>query len=458
MASQGYGQDQSVPLSSPRVELIVAWRKIAELRPNSKNSRIHNRRQRRQIARSIRLFGFCVPILIDGNDRVIAGHGRLMAAEDLGMTEVPTICLDHLSDAQAKALMLADNKLAENASWDDRLLAEALKELSQLDLDFDLEATGFEMGEIDLRIEGLNIPAEGPDPADLIPNPAAGAAVTRAGDLWLLGEHRIRCGSALDSASYSALMNAERAAMVFTDHPYNLRIEGHVSGLGAIHHREFAMATGEMSEVQYTDFLTRSCSLLARYSAAGSLHFVCIDWRHVRELLAAGRAAYKELVNLCVWVKHNAGMGSLYRSQYELVLVFKSSRGRHRNNVELGRNGRSRSNVWQYPAINDFGRAGEEGNLLALHPTVKPVAMVADAIMDCTARGDIVLDGFLGSGTTVIAAQRTGRRCYGLEIDPLYVDTAVRRWQIFTRERARHAEAGCSFEELANTRMAHHDQ
>jgi DNA modification methylase len=237
--------------------------------------------------------------------------------------------------------------------------------------------------------------------------------------------------------------------MVFTDPPYNVAIDGHAGGLGAIHHRPFAMASGEMSETEFTAFLSQACRNLAAFSANGSIHFLCMDWRHLEELLAAGRDAYHELKNLCVWIKDNGGMGSLYRSRHELVFVFKNGDARHRNNVQLGRFGRNRSNVWHYPGVNSFARCGEEGNLLALHPTVKPVAMVADAIRDCSARGDIVLDSFLGSGTTVVAAERTGRRCFGLELDPAYVDTIVRRWQALTGENAHHAASGRSFDDLA---------
>jgi len=377
---------------------------------------------------------------------VIAGHGRLSACRELGWTDVPTIRLEHLSEAQAKAFMIADNRLTDTSVWDDRLLAEQLKELSLLDLDFSLETTGFEMGEIDLRIEGLTASSEADeDHDDVAPAAPAGPAVSRQGDLWLLGDHRLYCGSALDETAYVTLMNGEQAAMVFTDPPYNVPIEGNVSGLGAVKHREFVMASGEMSEAEFTAFLSRVCAFLVRYSVDGSIHFLCMDWRHMGEMLAAGRHAYGELKNVCVWAKDSAGMGSLYRSQHELVFVFKHGRERHRNNVQLGQYGRNRSNVWHYPGVNSFARTGEEGNLLALHPTVKPVALVADAIMDCTARGDVVLDAFLGSGTTVIAAERVGRRCYGLEIDPLYADTIVRRWQSFTGESARHASSGQLF-------------
>jgi DNA modification methylase len=195
-------------------------------------------------------------------------------------------------------------------------------------------------------------------------------------------------------------------------------------------------------------FLSRVCTLFARHSQDGSLHYLFIDWRHISELIIAGKITYTKLLNIAVWVKNTPGMGSLYRSQHELVAIFKSGHGLHRNNIQLGEYGRNRSNVWPYPSINSFGRAGEEGNLLATHPTIKPVALLADAIMDCTARGDIVLDGFLGSGSTVIAAERTGRRCYAIEIDPLYADVSVRRWQAYTLDGARHTVTGRFFGEI----------
>jgi DNA modification methylase len=306
------------------------------------------------------------------------------------------------------------------------------------------------MPEIDLRIASLDDVPEGvDDPADVLPAAAVDPPLSQIGDLWILGRHRVLCGNALDPTALAALIGEERAAMVFTDPPYNVPIEGHASGLGATHHRPFPMASGEMDRSEFTAFLGQTLRNLAAFSCDGSIHFICIDWRHLEELLAAGRDVYGELKNLCVWVKDNGGMGSLYRSRHELVFVFKKGRGCHRNNVQLGQSGRNRSNVWRYPAANSFARCGEEGNLLALHPTVKPVAMVADAILDCSARGEIVLDAFLGSGTTLIAAERTGRRCCGLELDPAYVDTAIRRWQALIGGSARHAESGRSFDDLA---------
>jgi DNA modification methylase len=413
------------------------------------NPRIHVPRHIRQIARSVQTFGFLVPVLIDADGKVIAGHGRILACQLLGWTEAPTIMLDHLSEPQARAFMIADNRLTENSVWDDRLLAEQFRSLAVLDLDFSLEVTGFDMGEIDLRIEGLESPASGKrDPADDLSVVAPGPPVTRTGDIWALGKHRVHCANALDAISYAVLMQDEEAQAVFGDPPYNVRIDGSVSGLGKKRHREFAMASGKMTEFEFTHFLVTAISFLALHSTEGSVHFICMDWRHLGELLAAARQVDYQVINICVWVKDKAGMGSFYRSQHELVGVFRHGRGTHRNNIQLGRFGHNRSNVWHYPGANSFSRAGDEGNLLALHPTVKPVALVADAIMDCTSRNDLVLDGFLESGTTIIAAERTGRRCYGLEIDPLYVDTIVRRWQAFTRDDARHVQSGRSFRDI----------
>jgi DNA modification methylase len=430
--------------------MSIVYRAIDQLTPDPANPRRHSKKQIRQIANSLNAFGFNVPILIDRQSKVIAGHGRLLACRELGITEVPTLCLDHLTPAQARAFMIADNKLVENADWDDQLLAQQLKDLSLIGLDFSLELTGFEMGEIDLRIQSLEEVSDRlNDPADAVPEVMAGPAVSKIGDLWRLGRHCLLCGSTLDTAAFTALMADERASVVFTDPPYNVPIDGHAGGLGAIHHRPFPMASGEMDRSEFTAFLRQAFRNLAAFSIDGALHYICIDWRHLDELLVAGRDAYSELKNLCVWVKDNAGMGSLYRSQHELVFVFKHGRNGHRNNVQLGQFGRNRSNVWHYPGANSLSRSGAEGNLLALHPTVKPVAMVADAILDCSARGEVVLDGFLGSGTTLIAAERTGRRCYGLELDPGYVDTTIRRWQGLTGGSARHAASGRPFDDLA---------
>ena len=428
--------------------VAVCYREFSDLILDPRNPRLHSPKQVRQIAQSIQAFGFVVPVLVDAKLRVVAGHGRVMACKLLGRRQVPTISLDHLSETQIRAFAIADNRLTENSEWNDRLLAEQLRDLAVLDLDFDLEATGFEMGEIDLRIEKLSADtiAEN-DPADTTRIDDTGPPVSRLGDLWELGVHRVCCGSALDPAAFRALLGRDKAAMAFIDPPYNVPIEGNVSGLGKIHHREFAMARGEMSDDEFVNFLTDAFILLVRYSARGSIHFVFMDWRHLAQVLAAGLDAYTEFKNLCIWAKNTAGMGSFYRSAHELVFVFKNGHARHRNNVQLGEFGRNRTNVWHYPGAVGL-RKSDEGNLLSIHPTVKPVRLIADAIMDTSGRGDIVLDSFLGSGSTVIAAERTGRRCYGLEIDPLYTDTVVRRWQTYTGGSARHLQTSRTFKQI----------
>jgi DNA modification methylase len=427
--------------------LKIVERRIEDIKPDPRNPRIHSRKQIRKLAGAIREFGFNTPLLLGSGAKLLAGHARLEACKLLGLSVLPTISLEHLTEAQARAFIISDNRLSEISEWDDRLLAEHLKDLSEMALDFSIELTGFEMGEIDLRIEGLNCGAEGEaDPADAIVEAIPeDRCVTRPNDCWLLGEHRVLCANALDENAYAALLEGKKASVVISDPPYNRKI-ANVSGLGAVQHREFAMASGEMTNAEFTLFLTQVCSRFARHATDGSLHYLFVDWRGVGEMLAAGRIAYSELKNIAVWVKSNAGMGSFYRSQHELIAIFKSDSGSHRNNVQLGSYGRNRTNVWNYPNVNFFGRAGEERNFFA-HPTPKPVAMLADAIMDSTGRGDVVVDGFLGSGSTLIAAERTGRRCYGIEIDTLYVDLIVRRWQAFTRDRARHAVTGLCFDD-----------
>jgi DNA modification methylase len=349
--------------------------------------------------------------------------------------------------------MIADNRLTENAVWDERLLAEQLKGLSEVELDFSLEATGFEMGEIDIMIEGLATSTDaGQDVADVLPKVGDAVPVSKPGDLWLLGKNRLICGDALKENTYASLMDGRHANAVFADPPYNDPIDGYVNGFGKVHHNEFAMASGEMTSAEFTQFLSKAFARLVENSEDGALHFICIDWRHAKELIAAGEPSYSEFKNLCVWVKDSGGQGSLYRSQHELVFVFKSGSGKHRNNIQLGQYGRYRTNIWQYPRVNALSSSNEEPGLATVHPTIKPVALVSDAILDCTARGDIVLDPFSGSGTTFIAAERTGRICYGIELDPKYVDVAIRRWQAFTKKTAIHFCSGMSF---ASKEVAH---
>jgi DNA modification methylase len=439
-----------------RPSLPIEWVTTSSLRCDPCPLREHSDRQLKQIGRSISTFGFLVPILADECGIVIAGDARLRSAQKIGMVEVPVIRVTHLTEAEKRAFKIADNRLTENSKWNDRLLAETLRDLAALDLDFSLEVTGFSMAEIDLRIEGLSTSVgDGPDPADQLPEPSGQPPVSALDDLWQLGRHRLLCGNAMEGSSYSALMGGHLAHLVFTDPPYNVRIQGHVSR--KTRRREFIMGSGELSDAEFLGFIARAFSLLIINTLPGSIHFVCMDWRHARDLLIAGTGSYDELKNICVWIKDNAGMGSLYRSQHEFVFVFKHGSAPHTNNVQLGRYGRNRTNVWHCPCANTFSRQSDEGNLAALHPTVKPVKLVADAILDCSARGDLVLDPFLGSGTTLIAAERVGRICYGMELDPLYVETAVRRWQAYTGDHAIHAATGKRFDEIAAAVELRHD-
>jgi DNA modification methylase len=432
--------------NNPISELEVFYQPVGALSVYSRNARTHSKSQIKQIIASIRAFGFTNPILVDGENRILAGHGRFEAAKILRMVEVPTIRLEHLTPDQIRAYALADNRLAEKAGWDKSILAIELQQLSNLDADFDVTVTGFEIPEIDLIVQESST---NDDRDDVFELSETNHAVTQFGDLWQLGKHRVFCGNSLEDPAYRILLGTRKAQVVFSDPPYNVAIEGNVSGNGSVRHREFAMATGEMNEAEFTAFLTTSLRLLARYSAGESVHFICMDWRHMDQLLAAGKHIYDALLNVCVWVKNNGGMGSFYRSRHELVFVFRNGKGRNRNNIQLGQYGRNRTNVWEYPSVGTLSRRGDEGNLLALHPTVKPVALVADALLDCSARGDIVLDSFLGSGSTLIAAERVGRICFGIEIDPLYVDVVIRRWQRHTGDRAIHALNGKPFDDLA---------
>lgn len=419
---------------------------VSDLRPYANNPRTHSPRQIRQIARSIERFGWTNPILIDAENGVIAGHGRLAAAKQLGITEVPVMRLDQMSAADKRAYIIADNKLAQNAGWDEELLAIEFRGLLDLDVDYNLELTGFEMGEIDVILGGDLVEEEPPVPEPDIDRPAT----NRPGDLWLIGTHRLICGDCLDRKTWDALLEGDKVQMVFTDPPYNVRVNGHVSGLGQKRHREFAMASGEMSPEDFTTFLRTTFQRLAEVSVNGAIHFVCMDWRHMAELLAAAEDIYSELKNLCVWAKSNAGMGSFYRSQHELVFVFKNGDAPHINTFGLGATGRHRSNVWTYPGVNTF-RAGRMEDLEA-HPTVKPLQMVADAILDCSHRGGLIVDAFAGSGTTLLAAARTGRFSAGIEIDPRYADLILTRLEAETGETALHADTLESFATMAEFR------
>ena len=428
-------------------DIRVGYKSPKDIKTRDRQSRRHSEKQIGLLMTSIALFGFLIPILVNSLGQAITGHARLEAAIRLGLKRIPVIQVDHLSEAEQRTYALADNRLAEYATWDERLLGEELFELEAMDLDFDLSVTGFDSAKIEILIDGAQ---NGEDPEDQLPDNLDNEhAVTRFGDQWALNKHRLDCANALEMDSYDRLLGSERAQVVFSDPPFNTRVQD-ISGLGRKKHSEFRMASGEMSSDEFSTFLLRPLMLYARYSIPGSIHYICMDWRHMREILDAGGKAYTELKNLCVWAKSNGGMGSLYRSRHELVFVFKNGTEPHINNIELGRHGRYRTNVWEYAGNNSFHRGREEE--LASHPTVKPIALVADAIRDCSKRGGIVLDAFGGSGTTLLAAERTGRRAFLMELEPKYVDTTIKRYEKMTGRDARHIESGLTFKELARVR------
>jgi DNA modification methylase len=435
------------PYKLGATKLRVQALSIGQIKLNPQNCRTHSGKQIRGIANSIVAFGFTNPLLVNQEGGLIVGEGRYKAAQLLGLTQVPAIVLPGLSLARQRALAIADNKIAQNAGWDRERLAIEIPELAGLlEIEgLDVSILGFEAVEIDQLVTDFEDDAA--DPQDSIDSTwLMDSAVSEPGDMWLLGPHKLLCGDARSAADIARLMAHCRADAAFLDPPYNQRIAG-VVGRGKTKHREFAMASGEMSSAAYMGFLGVSLNVAASVSRDGALHYVCTDWRHIPDLMAAAKPVYAETINVAVWVKSNAGQGSFYRSQHELVGVFRVGDAQHQNNVELGRHGRSRSNVWHYAGVNSF-RANRMEELRS-HPSAKPVALVADVIKDCTRRGDVVLDTFCGSGTTIMAAERVGRHARALEIEPRFVDVAIRRWQAFTRRDACHAENGLSFDELA---------
>ena len=403
--------------------LEIRYRPVAELTPDPNNARTHPKRQIEQLKASIEAFGFTNPILADETGAMIAGHGRLIAATALGMRDVPVITLEGLSGPQKRALRLADNKIALNAGWDVEILQAELADLASVDVEIDPILTGFSTGEIDVILDGAE------DPDDEVIPAVPKTSRTRPGDIWVLGGHRLGCGDSRDTAFLQRVMGAgAQADAAFLDPPYNVKISGHANAKGR--HPEFAMASGEMDEAGFRAFLTETLGAATRVSRDGAVHFICMDWRHMDDVAVVGRALYGARLNLCIWNKSNAGMGSLYRSKHELVFVYRVGDAPHRNMVELGKHRRNRTNVWDYASVNSLKGSRRED--LALHPTVKPTGLVADAIRDVTKHGELVLDTFLGSGTTLIAAERTGRRFRGCDIDPGYVDVALDRWSALT--------------------------
>jgi DNA modification methylase len=410
---------------------------IDSIKPYDRQLRRHDRQKINKLKKLIRHFGQIIPVIVDANRTVIDGHCVLQVMRELGSGDIAVIEVSGRSDPEIKALRLALNRLTADAAWDNQQLRAEFEHL--ISLSFDLDLTAFDTAEID-HVLDLDLPtANVVEDEEQIPVVQA-QAVSKLGDIWICGDHRIGCGNANDGDFVGRVRDGTLANVSFVDPPYNVPISGFVSGKGRNQHREFVQGTGEMSPEQFTTFLVASLKVLQTSSSPQALIYACMDWRHVHELISAGRQCALELYNICVWAKTNAGMGSLYRNQHELICVFKAGTETPVNNVELGRHGRNRSNLWTYRGFNSFGCDREES--LATHPTVKPVAMVADALRDVTKRGGTVLDTFLGSGSTLIAAEETGRRCLGTELDPLYVDVTVRRWQTHVHRDAIHAATG----------------
>lgn len=419
----------------------------ADLVPYSRNARTHDDKQLAIIERSLQTFGFTNPVLIDAANTIVAGHGRVAAAKRMGLTHVPAIRIEGLTPDQLRAYRLADNRIAELAGWNQEMLAIEFQHLTSIELDFNIETIGWDMPQIDILLDayagGSARANDEADPADELPEEGKNA-VSRLGDLWRLGRHRVMCASALDAAAFARLMDGRKAAMLCQDPPWNIAVSK-ISGLGKVSHRPFPMANGDMTNGEFRQFLREEIRCNIAHAEPGAVVEIFIDWRGIEKVIAAGEAEGLELVNVCVWVKSNGGMGSLFRSQHELIVVFRKPGGSIKNNVQLGRFGRYRTNVWQVAGQNSFG--AERMEALESHPTRKPVELIAEAMRDVTDIGDIVLDSFLGSGTAVLAAERTGRIAYGIELDPLYVDTTIRRWEKLTGHRALLDATGRSFGE-----------
>jgi DNA modification methylase len=428
--------------------LHITYLPTKEVKPFAGHARVHNNKQRRKLVALLRKFGQVTPIIVDADNVIVDGHAVHICLQELGYDEIAVVVAKNHDPVEIRALRLALNRLPQESGWDDGALRAEFREL--LDLGFEMDLTGFDAVEIDMALsfEEPSVGAVEAEAAkDLTPSVAP---MVKRGDVFMLGRHAIACGDARDAALIDRLANGRKASVVFTDPPYNVKIDGFVSGLGNTRHGEFAMASGEMSKDAFTAFLSEFLVALTPALHDGAILFICMDWRHMGELLGAGERNDLELKNLCVWTKSNAGMGTFYRSAHELVFVFKHGRAPHQNNFELGQHGRSRTNVWPYRGINTFGKDRME--LLGAHPTVKPTLMIADALKDVSRPGDLVFDPFLGSGSTLLAAEETGRTCLGIEFDPGYVEVAIRRWEKRTRRDAVNSDTGQTFSSLFEQR------
>ena len=425
--------------------------KIAELKGLTRRARKTEPAQLTRVMNSIREFGQTVPVLIDKNNRIIHGHIVVEALRKLGAKEVFCVQIDHLNERQQELLHVALNRTAESGEWHIEDLGSLLVDLEANGLA--IEISGFSAQEIDILTTSVDIGEEaetaGGDPADECPEPPV-TPVSILGDFWRLGDHLLLCGDATKPESYTLVLGKVKAAAIFTDSPWNLKIDGFVSGLGKVKHADFKMAAGEMSVEQFQTFVRAFTELCAEHLAEGGAFFSCIDHRSVDLIIAEAKLAGLKHINMAVWNKGSGGMGSYLRSAHELIPIFVKGDKLAVNNVELGKHGRDRTNVWSYPGANRKGSSA--GKALKHHPTPKPIELVRDALLDVTKRGAIVLDPFIGSGTTILAADRATRKARGIELDPAYVDVAIRRWQEMTGKEAVHAETGLTFSQMADER------
>lgn len=431
----------------PAYEIVPTSSLVAARR----NARTHSERQLDALAASLRQFGMIAPIIVDADNRIVAGHGRLEAATRLGLASVPVLRAAHLSEDQLRLYAIADNRIAEQADWDRDLLAVEFRELEVALPEISLSITGFELPEIEVMTSAIDRTSW--SDLDQVAEDGAGSTpACRPGDLWLFDDrHRLLCGDSTDAAVVSTLLDGDRVAVVATDPPYNLPASAY-SGNGRRKHDSFGMAAGELSREGFTDFLSRSVSGVLPHMVPGALAYIFMDWKHVREVSAAADANGLELLNICVWDKGKGGMGSFYRSAHELVFVFRNGDAGHNNRIELGKHGRDRTNLWRYEGLNRFGKGRDRA--FAMHATVKPVQMICDLLLDCTEKCEIVFDGFGGSGTTLIAAEKMERRARLIELDPAYCDTIIERYRSAFGAEAVHSELGMPFSEVAALRSA----
>lgn len=421
------------------------------LKPAKRNARVHSDAQQEALTESLRQFGLITPIVVDSGNRIVAGHGRWEAAKRLGIAAVPVLKAQHLSEDQLRLYAIADNRIAEQADWDRELLAVEFGELEIALPDISLSLSGFQLPEIDLLTSGLQQTSW--SDLDETPEPAPQASpVTKPGDVWVFDEqHVLLCGNSTDPEAVTGMMAGEMAVAVATDPPYNLR-EREYSGRGRHRHGDFRQAAGELSQSEFTGFLGSGLASVIPHLVSGALIYAFMDWKHVRELLGAADANALDLLNICIWDKGKGGMGAFYRSAHEMVFVFRHGDARHNNRIQLGRHGRDRTNLWRYEGFNSFSRGRDRA--LAMHGTVKPVQMICDLLLDCTEKDDIVFDGFAGSGTSLIAAQKLGRRARIIELDPVYCDTIIGRYRAAFGSEPVHRELGLTFSQVSALRVA----